>query len=198
MVGMLARGRAPSRARYARPMDERVRLVTVDERWQDRYRDVATELSELVGGDRALLRLHHVGSTAVPGMLAKPTLDLMAPAARWPLAAESVAALQAIGYVDHGENGLPGRRYFTLRGHAVHLHVIDAASGHLERHLAFRDLLRADPRARDRYARHKKELVTRYQGDRAGYVAGKDALVRELEARALSRRPDRSEEDRYR
>lgn len=176
-------------------MSDVVRLVEVGGRWRERYRQVAIELRELVGGDRPLLRLHHVGSTAVPGLLAKPTLDLMAPAASWPLAAEAVAALQALGYVDHGEYGLPGRRYFTRDGHAVHLHVVDAASGHLERHLAFRDLLRSDPRARDRYAQRKDELVRRHGGDRARYVTGKEALVRELEAQALSRRPDRSGRD---
>jgi GrpB-like predicted nucleotidyltransferase (UPF0157 family) len=175
-------------------MDDAVRLVEVDERWRERYREVATELRALVGGDRALLRLHHVGSTAVPGLLAKPTLDLMAPAARWPLARETVAALKSLGFVDRGEDGLPGRHYFTRGDHAVHLHVVDPASAHLERHLAFRDLLRRDRQARDRYARCKSDLVRRHRGDRARYVAGKDALVRELEAEALSRRPGRSGE----
>jgi GrpB-like predicted nucleotidyltransferase (UPF0157 family) len=145
MAGMLARRRGSPRSRYDRPVEDEVRLVRVDGTWRERYRRVATELRELVGGDRPLTRLHHVGSTAVPGALAKPTLDLMAPASRWPLAPATVAALAALGYVDHGEHGLPGRRYFTRGGHAVHLHVVDPGSGHLERHLALRDLLRDDP-----------------------------------------------------
>lgn len=180
-------------------MEDEVRLVEVDGAWRERYRAVATELRGLVGGDRPLLRLHHVGSTAVPGLLAKPTLDLMAPAARWPLDPATVAALAAFGYVDHGEHGLPGRHYFARGGHEVHLHVVDPGSGHLERHLALRDLLRSDADARERYARRKRELVRAHAGDRAAYVAGKDALVRELEVRALevralSRRPGRSGE----
>jgi GrpB-like predicted nucleotidyltransferase (UPF0157 family) len=173
-------------------VDDEVRLVLVDGAWRERYRGVATELRALIGGGRPLSRLHHVGSTAVPGAWAKPTLDLMAPADRWPLAAETVAALGALGYVDHGEHGLPGRRFFARGGHEVHLHVVDPASDHLERHLALRDLLRSDPVARERYARCKRRLVEEHAGDRTAYAAGKDALVRELEARALSRRPDRS------
>ena len=173
-------------------MVDEVRLVEVDASWRERYRAAASGLRALVGGDRPLLRLHHVGSTAVAGLAAKPTLDLMAPAARWPLDRESVAALAALGYVDHGEHGLPGRRFFTRGGHEVHLHVVDPASGHLQRHLALRDLLRSDPDARERYARRKRELVQRHAGDRAAYLAGKAALVRELEAQALNRRPGRS------
>ncbi len=171
--------------------DQPVRLVPVGDAWGERYRRVGRELLGAWGDafeSRAgrLLEIHHVGSTAVRGLDAKPTLDVMARAADWPLDQEALTDLAAIGFVDHGEHALPGRRFFTRGGHLVHLHVVAPhAVSMLRRHLAFRDLLRSEPDSRQAYARLKARLVVDHRGDRSAYVRGKHAWIRAFEARAV-------------
>ncbi|NBC96679.1 MAG: hypothetical protein GVY27_10025, partial [Deinococcus-Thermus bacterium] len=187
-------------ARPAAPVppdaDARVRLVRVDAGWAARYRGVARELAEGLGDalrepTGRLLEVHHVGSTAVDGLLAKPTLDVMTRLAAWPPTDDVLTRLARLGFRDHGEAGEPGRRFLTRGGHATHLHLVDPASDQLTRHLALRELLRRDPGARQRYDEAKRALVDRHRGGRAAYVAGKDELVRALEAEGLAALPDR-------
>jgi GrpB-like predicted nucleotidyltransferase (UPF0157 family) len=139
-----------------------------------------------------LLEVHHVGSTAVPHLPAKPTLDLMARLAGWPLDDGARLALDRLGYVDHGEHGLPGRRFLTRGGHEVHLHLLAPTSGRLRPHLAFRDLLLEDDAARDRYGTLKRRLVDAHQGTRSAYVGGKDEEVRRLSEVASRRAAGRT------
>lgn len=190
--------RSPDRSPDPSPPDEDqpVRLVPVDASWGERYRRVGRELLAALGdafdtpGGR-VLEIHHVGSTAVPGLDAKPTLDVMARVDRWPLDETARTALASIGFVDHGEHGIAGRRFFTRGGHVVHLHVV--APGEvpmLRRHLAFRDLLAGDRAARRDYADLKRRLVTAHRGGRSAYVDGKHDWIRAVQARAVSQATD--------
>lgn len=178
--------------------DPPVRLVSVDASWGERYRRVGRELLGAWGDAfetpaGRLLEVHHVGSTAVIGLDAKPTLDVIARVAQWPLDPAARTDLGAIGFVDHGEHGLPGRRFFTRGGHAVHLHVVGPDSlPMLRRHLAFRDLLLSEPTARRAYARLKARLVANHRGDRSAYVQGKHDWIRAVEARAVAEAPART------
>ena len=174
--------------------DAPVLLEPVDAAWAERYRGwsdrIAGTLIDAFDGG-VLLDLAHVGSTAVPGLPAKPTLDVMARVHPWPLPAEHAGALVARGFVDHGEHGLPGRRYFTHGGHEVHLHVVGLESDHWVRHLALRDLLRAEPEVRDRYARAKwaaQAAATLAPGPdrRAAYQDAKAPTVAALEREAIA------------
>jgi GrpB-like predicted nucleotidyltransferase (UPF0157 family) len=178
------------------PPDDRepVRLVRVGAGWAGRYATVATELAAALGDALAqpggmLLEVHHVGSTAVPGLLAKPTLDVMARLAPWPPEDEARRRLARLGYRDHGQAGEPDRRFLARGGHATHLHLVGPGRGQLRRHLALRELLLRDPAARARYEACKARLVRRHAGRRDAYVEGKDALVRALEAEALAAWP---------
>jgi GrpB-like predicted nucleotidyltransferase (UPF0157 family) len=173
-----------------------VRLIRVEARWAERYRGVARELAETLGdalrepGGR-LLEVHHVGSTAVAGLLAKPTLDVMARLAAWPPTDDVLTRLARLGFRDHGEAGEPGRRFLARGGHATHLHLVAPATDQLARHLALRELLLGDPSARHRYEEVKRALVERHRGGRAAYVVGKNELVRALEAQGWAALPDR-------
>jgi GrpB-like predicted nucleotidyltransferase (UPF0157 family) len=175
--------------------DAPVRLVRVDTRWAERYRRVAHDVAAGLGdalrepGGR-LLEVHHVGSTAVAGLLVKPTLDVMARLAVWPPTDGTLARLTRLGFRDHGEAGEPGRRFLSRGGHAEHLHLVAPASDQLTRHVALRELLLRDPRARRRYEEAKRALVDLHRGGRAAYVAGKDALVRALQAEGVDGLPD--------
>ncbi|GGD49125.1 GrpB family protein [Aurantiacibacter arachoides] len=130
--------------------------------------------------------LHHIGSTAVPGLIAKPVIDilLVVPA----IGALNDTAVTALGYVARGEYGIPGRRYFVRRtGEAldVHLHAFAQGDRHVRHHLAFRDLLRRSETSRARYAAAKRAALQRSGGDKATYQSLKSPVVIELLAEAL-------------
>lgn len=179
---------------------ERVRLRMVDEVWDVRYARWAERLREALGDvfdGGALADVAHVGSTAVPGLLAKPTLDLMARIDPWPPSPTATAALAQLGFEAHGEHGLSGRSYFTWGGHDVHLHLVDTGSRGADlwtRHLALRDLLRDDPEARSRYATVKRsalEAAAAVEGSaaaREAYARVKSPVIRHLEREALAAR----------
>ena len=125
--------------------------------------------------------IEHVGSTAVPGLIAKPVVDVAIAYANRDALATIRAALATAGYEDRGDQGDAGGRMFvkgppSCRTH--HLHLVSANSRQWRGYLAFRDALRADQTLRRRYAALKIELAGRFAEDRAAYTDGKDAFVR--------------------
>lgn len=160
-----------------------VEVVPHDPSWTERFgaeksRILAT-LGHLADGG-VVERLEHIGSTAVPGMPAKPCVDIVMAAWPMPLPPEAVAALEGLGYTYRGENGIPGREYFTQGPHDFHLHVVQGDSDFITDHLLFRDFLRAEPAAARRYAATKRELAARFPDERDRYQAGKSPLIEEL------------------
>lgn len=128
----------------------------------------------------------HIGSTAVPGLAAKPHLDILIDAHPLPLKPEKLSALAALGYSYYGENELPGRYDFEKVAHAVHLEVVSKDEGHWARQVVLRDYLRADSEARGRYAALKQHLAESFPDDRAAYSKGKNSLIAELEREAFA------------
>lgn len=134
------------------------------------------------------LRIDHVGSTSVPGLAAKPIIDMDIVVASDADIRPVIGRLRDIGYVWRGELGVEGRHAFKryddvgLPRHHLYL-VVDGNKAHLD-HVLLRDLLRADPDARERYAALKRANVEVAAGDMDIYVEAKAALVTELLARA--------------
>jgi GrpB-like predicted nucleotidyltransferase (UPF0157 family) len=96
-----------------------------------------------------VIRIEHVGSTSVPGLAAKPILDMMPLVQDVRDVSKRITAMAAIGYIPRGEFGLPGRRYFvkgTADARLVHCHLYAAGHPEVERHLAFRDYCARTPR----------------------------------------------------
>ncbi|MGH7632254.1 MAG: GrpB family protein [Gemmatimonadaceae bacterium] len=164
-----------------------VRVVPYDVRWAALFRAEASRLSDavLVAGLPAL-RFEHVGSTAVPGLAAKPILDIAAGRAMETRAVEYVPAFEAAGYIYRGESGLPGREFFR-RGdpRSYHLHFVDYDGWHWRRYITFRNALRADARLRDSYAAVKYDLAAKYPHDRESYIEGKTGFVESVLNAAL-------------
>ena len=116
----------------------------------------------------------------MPGLAAKPILDILPVAAGAAEALEAVSQLTAIGYRYRGENGIGGRFYFdrVVDGRTVmHVHVFPAGHPEVLRHLAFRDHLRDHPAVAREYERLKMELATRYRDDRRAYTDSKAAFI---------------------
>ena len=136
-----------------------------------------------------LVAVHHIGSTSVPGLIAKPIIDLMPVVTSLTSLDEQTRGIEALGYTWHGEFGISGRRYCTLTDEAgirvVQLHFFKEGSPHLERHIAFRDYLRAHPEEANAYAIEKRRAQGLHPADSHAYADEKDKWIRATESKAL-------------
>ncbi len=158
-------------------MPEPVVIAAYDPAWPPQFDLIRAGLARAMGD--AAIDIHHVGSTAVAGLAAKPILDIDLVIASASAMPEAIARLAAAGYAYEGERGVAGRHAFGqpigLPRH--HLYVCAQDNRELARHLTFRDALRADPSLRDRYAALKQQLAARFGIDREGYAMAKTEFV---------------------
>jgi len=155
--------------------------------WPLEFARESQRLKALWGDE--LVAVHHIGSTSVPGLAAKPIIDLL------PLVHSIVGmdkrtpVLQQAGYAAWGEYGLPGRRFFTkdhdgFRTHNLHFYQADDPD--VERHLAFCAYLRHHAQALQEYAALKGEVYARHPADIAAYSDGKDPWIKKVEPQAIA------------
>jgi GrpB-like predicted nucleotidyltransferase (UPF0157 family) len=132
--------------------------------------------------------IEHIGSTSVPGLSAKPIIDILATVESYEGARELIAPLEELGYVYCGEFGIPRRHYFDREDDAGrdthHLHVLEPGSAEAANHLLFRNHLRANAADREAYAALKRELIAKFAEDRAAYTEAKAAFIQNALARA--------------
>ena len=123
--------------------------------------------------------IEHVGSMAVPGLAAKPIIDIDVVVADEADVAEAIAMLAAAGYPHKGDAGVPGREAFDQPPHLPehHLYLCVEGAGPLVAHLRLRDHLRANPGTAREYAALKRELTAAYGDDREGYTEAKTAFI---------------------
>ena len=168
-------------------MPQHVIVVPYSPDWPAAFAREAARIRAALGDN--CIAVHHIGSTAVPGLAAKPILDLLPVVRDLAAAADARPALERLGYEWMGEFGIPGRRYLRKGGdertHQVHIFARDDRA-QIARHLAVRDYLRAFPEAARRYGALKTALARRFPWDIEAYCDGKDAFVRELEREALA------------
>ncbi len=169
-------------------------ILDYDPVWAETFKRMA----EVVRADLGdlMLSIEHVGSTSVPGLAAKPIIDLDVVVAEQdvPLVIEK---LQKLGYIHRGNRGIEGREAFEREGLDVprdgkgtlwmvhHLYVVTPDSPELRKHLAFRDYLRSHPEAMQEYGRLKRELATRFSHARVAYTDAKTEFIASIMAQAL-------------
>jgi GrpB-like predicted nucleotidyltransferase (UPF0157 family) len=164
-----------------------VRLVEYDHAWPGLFEAERARVLRIVATPS--VELHHVGSTAVPGLAAKPVLDLLATCPDRVDRAALIAAFTAAGYEHRGEQGIAGRDFFR-RGdpRSYHLHLAAAESAFAREHLSFRDALRGDPELCAAYQALKRRLAAAYPRDRAAYIAAKGPFIAEALRQAAATR----------
>lgn len=156
--------------------------------WPKMYELEAARLRKLMGRD--VIDIEHIGSTAIPGMPAKPILDIMAAVPSLDCALTHQSALEEAGYERRINGDLEDRRFFakgprTCRTH--HLSLTLLGSSYWVNQIAFRDELVANPELAKKYAELKQYLSRRHLKDRKAYTEAKAALVREVLAVAQGR-----------
>lgn len=159
-------------------MSSSLNLVVVGKEWAIRF---AEERSRIAGalGDNAL-DIQHIGSTAIPGITAKPILDVAMAIRDFKSGHRLVPTLIALGYTYHGENGIPQRHYFE-RDDVYHLHVFESGSSDWQRHLHFRDRLLASHDLAARYSQVKRDAAQGAHGNRERYQSLKSSFIQEVQ-----------------
>jgi GrpB-like predicted nucleotidyltransferase (UPF0157 family) len=155
--------------------------------WEQMYRAESEKIKDIFVDE--LIDIHHIGSTSVPGLKAKPIIDIM-------LVVKDIEKIdllneqmEGIGYECMGEFGMKGRRFFRKggdnnRSHHVHAFQVDNKQD-INRHLAVRNYLRAHFNDAKTYGNLKENLAKQFPKDIEAYIDGKDAFVKELERKAL-------------
>jgi GrpB-like predicted nucleotidyltransferase (UPF0157 family) len=164
----------------------KVEIVPHDPRWREAFEAEAKQVAFALGEN--VTAVHHIGSTAIPNIYAKPVIDLLVEVRNITEVDSQSSAMESLGYEVMGEFGIPGRRYFRkdnqegIRTHQIH--AFETGSAEVERHLAFRDYMIANPEDAQRYSELKRQLAEEHPQSMDGYMNGKDGFIKEMDLTA--------------
>ncbi len=162
-------------------------LVEYDPGWVKMYEDMKDQFYKSFGDKIAAIE--HIGSTSVPGLCAKPIIDILLGVSKLTDADDLVPKMIGLEfeYISRFEDEMPYRRFFVKKEngkHVCHVHTVVVGSPFWKRHLLFRDYLRQNPQTRDEYAKLKKELAQRDWNDTNDYADAKTDFIRSVERAA--------------
>ncbi|WP_347860900.1 GrpB family protein [Salimicrobium sp. PL1-032A] len=162
-----------------------VNVVTYNEAWPKQFESEARSIQAAMNHTPAFI--HHIGSTSVPELPAKPIIDMMPIVAHIDEVDHYNDAMKHLGYEAMGTYGIEGRRFFRKGGDSRthHVHVFEAGSPEAERHLAFRDYLINRPDVAFSYGTLKRGLAEIYPEDMEAYISGKAEWIQRTEAEAI-------------
>lgn len=158
-------------------MDDQWKISAYDPMWKEMFEEIAGKLRQSLG--ELAVRIDHVGSTAVPGLDAKPIVDIQISVANLKDLPVYRPLVEQAGFLWRPDNPDRTKLYFRERpgGRRTHLHLRQSGSFSEQLTLLFRDYLRTSSRDRERYAREKHRLMALYRNERAKYVEGKGPIV---------------------
>ncbi len=166
-----------------------VRLVPYAAEWAIAFQQERAVLLHVIG--HSVVDIQHVGSTSVPGLAAKPILDIGVAVASLTSVPTLVDPLQEIGYTYFGDRQQKGEHFFAKgpeEMRTVYVHVLEITDPAWEDYLIFRDYLTTNPTQRVRYMLAKQSLAERFANDRYAYTESKSKLIQEIIALARSAR----------
>ncbi|SBS35160.1 dephospho-CoA kinase/protein folding accessory domain-containing protein [Marinomonas spartinae] len=163
-----------------------IEVVDYRDEWPDQFSQEKAVIQSLFSNDN-VEAIHHIGSTSVKGLCAKPIIDILMEVKNLEVLDDESHLMGALGYLAKGEFGITGRRYFQKgdiqRSHQIHAFL--SGSVDAKRHLAFRDYLIAFPHIASEYASIKREGASICQNDVDIYCDHKNSFIKEHEAKAL-------------
>lgn len=165
-------------------------IVDYDPAWPQAFVQEHKRIAGALANVAGVTGIEHVGSTAVPGLAAKPIIDIMIGVRKLADGERGVGPLVGLGYEYLGEYGVLGRLYFrkgSPRSH--HVHLVQHGGDFWERHLLFRELLREQSDLRDQYAALKRALAEQYRANREGYTEAKTSFIQSALAQGREQRP---------
>ena len=169
-----------------------VKVVPYDPRWPEMFREESIKIEQALGNNCS--GVHHIGSTAIPGLSAKPIIDILPVVKDIVEVDAATKAMENLGYEAKGENGMAFRRFFQkgkeVRTH--HVHVYEKEDPEIDRYLKFRDWMCSNKEDFQAYSTLKLELVSKFPQDIFQYCLGKDLFVAGIDAKdGVCRSPQR-------
>jgi GrpB-like predicted nucleotidyltransferase (UPF0157 family) len=169
----------------------KVEVVPYSPNWEDLFNREQALLKALFG--KSQVSIYHIGSTSVPGLSAKPIIDVLIEAENLELIDLVTEEIENAGYESKGENGIAGRRFFQKSNEngvrLYHVHAFEKGNPEIERHLVFRDYLRTHPEQAAKYAEVKQQAAARNPYDIEAYMIEKEPIIKELEQQAYKWSP---------
>jgi GrpB-like predicted nucleotidyltransferase (UPF0157 family) len=165
---------------------QKVEVIDYQKSWIEIFNAEADTLKNSIGFLNP--GIHHIGSTSVSGLSAKPIIDILIEVDDVGFLDDYIKNLEAIDYHGRGENGIPGRRYFEKGGdNRTHqIHAFKRGSFGVIRHLAFRDYLSCHPQVAHEYALLKKQVAETCNNDIDRYCGGKVRFIKKYEKLAIA------------
>jgi GrpB-like predicted nucleotidyltransferase (UPF0157 family) len=167
-------------------MNNSLVIQKYDPQWPILFEELRVKFSELLGNMASVIE--HVGSTSVPGLAAKPIIDLAVLLASADYLPETIRRLATLGYEHEGDLGITGREAFSTPPNlfAHHLYVCLPNCEEFRREILLRKYLRSHPAEASAYGNLKWDLFARFANDLAAYIQGKDDFVKQLVQRAIA------------
>jgi GrpB-like predicted nucleotidyltransferase (UPF0157 family) len=164
----------------------KVEVVPHNPKWREMFNIESSRVIEALS--KNVVAIHHIGSTAIPHIYAKPIIDLLVEVQDIAKVDEQNRSMELLGYEVMGEFGISGRRFFRknnqegIRTH--HVHTFTAGSAQVKRHLAFRNYMITHPEDAQSYSELKRSLAREYPTNIDAYMDGKDGFIKEIDKKA--------------
>ena len=164
----------------------KVEVVPHNPKWKEMFKAESSQVRKALG--KNVVAVHHIGSTAIPCIYAKPIIDLLVEVKEITKVDEQNVSMELLDYKIMGEFGIPGRRFFRKNNQegrrTHHIHIFAADSAQVKRHLAFRDYMIAHPEDAQSYSKLKRRLAREYPTNIDRYMDGKDPFIKEIDKKA--------------
>jgi GrpB-like predicted nucleotidyltransferase (UPF0157 family) len=164
----------------------KVEVIKYNKKWINSFKTEKIVLNKIFQDN--IINIHHIGSTSIPGLSAKPIIDILIEVKDILEVGSKNNEMIKQGYKPYGEYGIKNRRFFSKDRNkkAYHVHIFQEKDNNIIRHLAFRDYLKHNNFRLKEYEKLKINLAKKYSNDIDSYCKGKDSLIKEIEKEALN------------
>ena len=167
-------------------MTRKVEVVPHHPNWHSAFKSESQQVRVAIGEN--IIAIHHIGSTAISTIHAKPIIDLLVEVSEIDRVDDRNPQMRSLGYECMGEFGILSRRFFrkdnAARVRTHHIYTFEVHSAQIKRHLAFRDYMNAHPEAAQQYNELKQQLAKQYPNDIQGYLDGKAGFIHAIDLNA--------------
>ena len=165
----------------------RVEVVSYNPNWKEMYKEESEKIKNILND--IIIDIHHIGSTAIPGIKAKPVIDILVEVEDIEEVDQYNHKMKELGYEVMGEYGIPKRRFFRKGGNnrTHHIHIFQVGNEEIERHINFKEYLIAHPDKAREYSKLKEKLANKYTYDVENYINGKSDFIKEIDRKAKFR-----------
>ncbi len=162
----------------------RVGVVSYNPNWKKMYKEESEKIKNILND--IIVDIHHIGSTAIPGIKAKPVIDILVEVKNIKAVDQYNNKMEELRYEVMGEHGIPKRRFFRKGGNkrTHHIHIFQAGNEEIERHINFKEYLITHPDKGREYSKLKEKLVNKYAYDVENYTNGKSDFIKEIDKKA--------------